>query len=292
MNKLLRANFARLWKSTIFRISMGLIVLISLHSVLNLYIDCPPNLSDYPPDLLDSCLFTGNVYMILVIAVFISLFIGTEYSDGTIRNKLIVGQTRYAIYFSNLIVCISALLIMYFTYIIVLIGIGSLLLENIQLNLETNITLHFISIITIIALSSIFLFMSMLIHSKPIGSVTVIIVSFVLLISANSISSSLKRPEYYYAESESYTDELGIHHEEFSKKTKNPRYLEGTKREIYKFLYDFLPSCQILQLANGELSKPANLLPYPLVKLPLYSLGIIVVTTTCGVFFFRKKELK
>ena len=38
----------------------------------------------------------------LFMAMFTSLFIGTEYDYGTIRNKIIVGHSRTSIYFSNL----------------------------------------------------------------------------------------------------------------------------------------------------------------------------------------------
>ncbi|MGY3662454.1 MAG: hypothetical protein ACXAHE_00930 [Roseburia sp. 1XD42-69] len=41
------------------------------------------------------------------------MFLGTDYSDGTIRNKLTVGHTRTNIYLANLIVTFAAgLLIM------------------------------------------------------------------------------------------------------------------------------------------------------------------------------------
>lgn len=314
MSKLLRANFAKLWKGSIFWINIGLTLLAVLQSIVDLYLDYSPI---YPSDFLDRHLFTGGIYIVIIVAIFISIFIGTEYSDGTIRNKLIVGHTRYTIYFSNLIVCISALLIMYFTYFIMVTGIGTFLF-NIRLNLGTNITLYFIYILAIIALCSLFLCISMLICSKSTGAVTLIILSILLLIIANNISSSLKRPEYYYSDAENYIDDTHI--EQFVEKNKNPRYLEGTKRGIYTFFYDLLPSGQMLQLANGELYKSANLSPdlssnttihydaayyeslelsktvtlspYPLVRLPLYSIGIIIVTTILGTFFFQRKELK
>ena len=46
------------------------------------------------------------------LAVFTPLFIGVEYRDGTIRNKLITGKTRTQIYLSSVIVTALAVLIM------------------------------------------------------------------------------------------------------------------------------------------------------------------------------------
>ncbi len=39
----------------------------------------------------------------VVIAIFTSLFLGVEYSEGAIRNKISMGHKRTAIYLSNLI---------------------------------------------------------------------------------------------------------------------------------------------------------------------------------------------
>ena len=55
------------------------------------------------PPVIDSFLF----YIVMVIGAFsavcVSQFIGTEYSCGTIRNKLATGHTRTGIYFAQLI---------------------------------------------------------------------------------------------------------------------------------------------------------------------------------------------
>jgi hypothetical protein len=61
-------------------------------------------------------------------------------------------------------------------------------------------------------------------------------------------------------------------------------YVSGTKRTVYEFLYDFLPGCQMRQIAEQNPENPE--------RLPLYSLLITVVTTACGIFFFRRKDLK
>lgn len=63
---------------------------------------------------LDNFFFDYATYILVLGAIFCSLFIGTEYSDGTIRNKLIMGYSRQKIYCANLIVCIIANLMLPF----------------------------------------------------------------------------------------------------------------------------------------------------------------------------------
>ena len=50
---------------------------------------------------IDNGFFGCALFIGIVMAVFCSLFIGTEYSEGTIRNKIIIGQKRGAVYLSN-----------------------------------------------------------------------------------------------------------------------------------------------------------------------------------------------
>lgn len=282
MIRLLRADFARLWKSKIFWIGMAFTTGVGMFSSMTQYREML-EMPDHHPHI-DNILFSNCIFMPIVAAVFIGLFVGTEYSDGTIRNKFVVGHTRTSIYLSNLIVCVTALLMMHLMDIAVIIGIGVPLVGNIGNSISALSILGLISIVTLAAVSAVFLLMSMLIHSRSSNCVAVILLAIVLLISAMTIRSRLDEPEYYRAYSVSYTDESGESHTESEEMEKNPNYLSGTRREIYEFLYDLLPGCQMLQIAMQNPGHPE--------RLPLYSLSIIVVTTACGIFFFRRKNIK
>ena len=98
-------------------------------------------------------IFLGGLYLIFAAAVFIGVFVGTEYSDGTLRNKLIIGHSRSSIYISNLIVCTTAGIIMHLTYIITTILLGNLLLEDSTLTFKKILLLTLMGTAAMIAAS-------------------------------------------------------------------------------------------------------------------------------------------
>lgn len=281
MIRLIKSNFSRLWKSKIFWLgiifmfAMGIYAVFSQYTAINARIGYDYNMGDL--------LFSGCMFMIVIAAVFIGLFIGTDYHNGTIRNKLIVGHTRKEVYLSNLIVCASALLMMHFAYFIPVIGIGFPLVGN-SASAGSLIKLSLISIVSLISLCSVFLLISMLIHSKSNASVTAIIISILFMMSAMMIENKLSEPEYYEDIDVVYTDDYGNIEEKHIDQEKSHSYISGTKRKVYEFLYDFLPGCQMLQISRQDSVNPE--------RMPIYSFSIIVVTTACGVFLFRRKNLK
>lgn len=282
MNNLLRANFARLWKSRIFwlgilySIGMGVIASTTQYREMILIPGHHPHI--------DNILFSIGLFMPVVSAVFTGLFLGTEYSDGTIRNKLIVGKTRAAVYLSNLAVCAAAVILIHLANLATILAIGFPLVGNVESTFSGLMALTLISLATLIALTAIWLFLGMLIHSKPVYCVTILLISIFLLMNAMIVENNLAEKEYIDAYSFSYTDASGEIFEEYVEQTPNPRYLSGFKREVYEFLYDFMPGCQLLQIAHQETAHPG--------QLPLYSLLIFAVSTGCGLFFFRIKNIK
>ena len=57
---------------------------------------------------MDSTIFIYALFVPLMVSLLTALFIGTDYSDGTMRNKLIAGHVRRKIYVANLILNVQA----------------------------------------------------------------------------------------------------------------------------------------------------------------------------------------
>lgn len=286
MSKLLKSNFARLWKSRIFWLGMLFAAGLSALLVITRYEDIKRYSEIYALQEAslrnaDSLIFIGGLYLIFAAAVFIGVFVGTDYSDGTLRNKLIIGHSRSSIYVSNLIVCTVAGFMILLTYIIMTILLGNLLLESLTLTFKKFLSLTLMQMAAMIAASGLMVMISMLIHSKSAGSVIILISTIIMLFAAMSISQRLSAPEYYDAYS--YIDE-DTGKPVIAEKEKNPHYLTGTKRKVFEFLDDVIPISQFAHSASLDSSKLNIAL--------IYDGIILLITTTAGIAVFRRKNLK
>ena len=280
MRKLLSANFRRLFCSKIYWLCAIFMTGFAAFSVCSRYFQTI-KYEDYPYPTADALWFIGGMYISVVIAVFVSLWIGTDYSDGTFRNKIMVGHTRSELYFSNLIVCSVGALIIHIAYMLVIAGMACLLLKPFETPFSVLCVMSLVSVLSLIALTSIFVLIAMLIHTKSIGAVVSLIVAMVLIIASMTICNMLDAPEYI--------DPFGgmtINGELVQMEPQpNPRYLDGIKREIYQHTLNLIPTGQMIQY--GELAYPEDLACFP-----LYSLAIILLSTGMGVAIFKKKDLK
>ena len=128
MYNLLNAAFFRLKKNKIFyfiilvSIGMALFFLYSGYADEMRYIEY-----NLPTSNLKSTdrLFVDNVLVIgFLMSLFTSLFVGTEYSDGVIRNKIIAGHKRMNIYASNFIMSVIVGVIIEVIYLLIIASIG------------------------------------------------------------------------------------------------------------------------------------------------------------------------
>ena len=276
MRKLLKANFSRLWRDKVFLISNVLMVILGIALPLIHDIDNKNNSIGWTWDF---NLFSYMMFAPILLSVVSAFFIGSEYSNGTMRNKLIAGHHRSHIYLANLIVSIVAGVILSAAYLIPytcvgvpLLGVGKIDFLKIFLYLGLNMALA-------VAFSSVFTLIAMLCQNKAYTVAGCILLTFVLLFMGIRIISALNEQEYYAAYS--YT-ENGVTTQE--EESKNPNYLSGTKRKVYEFLYEFTSGGQVFQSANMEAEHPAHL--------ALYDGLILVASTVGGVMIFRRKDLK
>ena len=288
MIKLLKGDFVRLFKSRIFWVCVIFMFGFASMAVYTKWSDSR-RFPDYyiPPD---SILLAGAIYISIVIAVFIGIFIGTDYSSGTIRNKHIMGHSRVNMYLSNLIICTAASLIMHIIYVTVIVvasGLG--ITREFEMSAGNLAAQVLISIFSVTAIAAILLFVSMVISSRSAGVVSAIILSLIMIFAAGRIDSWLREEEYITDYNISVTDDGGLSYEPIGTE-KNPRYMTGANRKALEFANDVLPVNQVSQLMFG---KPGAA-PYDdfSARFPLYSLSLVVLITTAGTLIFRKKDLK
>lgn len=226
-------------------------------------------------------LFPGSFMIIgFFTAAFASLFLGTEYSDGTIRNKLIMGHGRTAVYLSNLIVCFVSSAIVCLSSIVLICVMGIPMFGPLDGPLTDTLAVIGVGLLIVAAYSAVFTMLSMLITSKPITVVACFVTCMALYFGAMSVGMKLDEPEIW----PDYVSVGEGGEATYEQSHPNPNYLQGTKRELYEFIYDFLPSGQGFQLGRE----------YPSLKItfPLYSLLITAAATAGGVLAFRRKDLK
>ncbi len=277
MIKLLNAGFTRLrknklfWILTIFSIGLALLMIYSRYSDMKNFGDTVE---------VEQLIFNYSTSIGIAIAIFTSLFLGVEYSDGVIRNKVSIGHKRTNIYLSNLIITSITSLFSYILFTLVIIALGIPLFGKITLSISSFIMLISCILIMIISTSSIFTFIAMLISNKTITAVVSIMLAFGMMMFALTNMNTLQAPKFI--ETASITNQETNEFE--MKQEPNPKYPSETKKKVCQILLDINPAGQGFQIADGYIANTK--------VLPLYSLGIIVVFTGAGLVLFKKKELK
>lgn len=274
MIRLLNAGFTRLrknkvfWLLTIFSIGLALFIIYTQYDDMKKYEEVIE---------VEQLMLIYATIIGIIIAIFTSLFLGVEYSDGAIRNKISIGHKRTNIYLSNLMITSVTSLFSYVLFMIVIAIIGIPLFGGITMSILVLLKLIGCIFVMILAYSSIFTFLAMIISNKTIISIISIMLAFGLMMFAMVCFRIVDMQEYIQSGSvvngEMKFDEIP-----------NPRYPSEQKRKIYQTLLDINPAGQGFQLAGRT---DANLK-----VLLLYSLGILVIFTSSGVLLFNKKELK
>ncbi len=260
MRNLLCANFHRVWKSRIFWVCMALMLFYGLRVVYSLR-DGAGTL-DGP-----TFLFLTQVWFLL--AAWYSSFLSGEYGDGAIRNKLAVGAVRPAIYFADLLTCITVGLLLCAAFILPNWTLTYLFFGHTP-------RVHYVcppgqialcllaGVLVIVSFSAIFSMVGMNIQHKAAGPVAVIMTACVIYLNGLVCSTEL---ELYRQAPE--------------------RFNYSVFRLAYdQFFAEWLPGGQARYYAmhvGGSGMAPV---------LAAYSLAVILVSTAAGLFLFRRKDLK
>ncbi|MDE7194891.1 MAG: ABC transporter permease subunit, partial [Oscillospiraceae bacterium] len=224
----------------------------------------------------ESVYFTAVPFVELFITVMIIFFLGTEYGDGTIRNKLIAGNTRTDIYSANLLTAVFVSVLLDAVFLVCgLIGLpfmecgagfGKMLLYS-------AVTLFFS-----ISTGAIVTLVGMLVTNKAGSSTISILLFFGLLIFASFLITRLNEPEMH-----SYM-EMTSEGLQLVGPIVNPSYVGGAQRVVYECITNTLPSGQAIMLSNMELEHPVFDIAV--------SAFLSAAVSAAGLMIFNKKDIK
>ncbi len=272
------------------------------------------------------------VPLFVISAAFISLNTGREYTDNTIRNKIITGTSKTTVLLSKLVfgVGIGALFCAAFLApcaIILFFGI----LSEIPASVLCWTLIGFVLLSVVWAV--LFTVIGMLISAKGVGSIMNFVLIIAVMLLSYQLESIIGQPEFitstefsqvqmtpeevkqvqegtYTGSYSSATDENGqvtYYKSVFtnSEQKPNPKYVKQPFCGILTHLDSMLPngqineynSCLTYSAAAGRQASGAPeadpLDKYPRLKtFPLYSCLDILLLLGVGLILFRKKEIR
>ena len=260
MRKLLAADLymlrrsAAFWLALFFMAASTTILVIATYNMLTEY--------GYDPSqyTIEATMFCMLPSVGIVNAIWLHLFVGSDYDQGTIRNKFICGHTRRAIYFSHWLVAITGALISLAASLVIGTALSAHYFHVFALEFGKLCWLYLSCALLTVAYAAICVALAMNISHKASSVVCGMIVMLILSIGASIIDSIITDITVYGKAVSPLTEKLVF------------------------FFYDFLPSGQCVQV-NNLMFERADLWP-------LYSLILIVFVTAAGYLLFRRKDIK
>lgn len=300
MTKLLNANFSRLFFNGIFRVGMLVSVIAGVICPL-MGFRLKRTLSvvtegliggDTQYQYIDYYCFTYIWILVVVIAVFCGIYVGTEYSDGTMRNKVAAGYSRTEIYFSNLAVNAVGGVIIYVLYQITDLCVGIKLLGGFCILEMREVAVYVLcACVLMICISAISTMIAMLVSNRAVSVVICIGIVLVFYVIGLSQGTSLANQQYY-------DEEVVINGITYAAGSENPYYVDGIRRVFETFIFNLLPGGQMASFQSFYQLDPVwaemgiiCVEPLPGVMV-LGSVMLAAAATVVGRLLFCRKELK
>lgn len=281
MNRLIAANFARLWRNRVFYLMELFMAGYCALFYRDVYLTVRVNHEAYGNWNLG---FFGMILPAgVVLAVFVSFYIGAEYSSGAIRNKIATGHLRVHIYLANLLVCYTAAVIAFATYFVMAFVLGSLLVgKEAAAGISSPGWGIAMSLCILLAYTAVWVMIAMSdMNMARVGAVT-LLCSMLFLAMGITAVQSLEMSEYT-VRLETVKDASG-EEKTVERTVYNTRYLTGAKRKAYECAKLLLPSAQCMDVMNTDTEYAA--------KQPLCLLGETIVCTCAGIWIFCRKDIK
>lgn len=247
MIDLLSATMPRAFKTK--RFIFSILILIAVPSMI-MWFSASTNDELY----MDPFPFFMNNFLPMIIPIIGGLFISKDYTNNTIRNKIIVGHSRQSIYMANWITSVVITLALFASYLLFIFAVG-VPLFGLSEFFEVG---HFIKILlltfcSLIATASITVFICMTVKGTS-GTVLSFMFYYALMISSALLELINNEELVNFMHNILITDQLSV-----------------LQQSFYE---EFIPD-----YANFSLY-------------PISSLIVILASTLGGIVIFRKADIK
>lgn len=279
MTNLLNAGFSRLKKDKVFRIVAILVILAtSLMTMQAIGSHGGDFRNGIPMNKMEDYFFNQAPLMGMLTAVFVSLFWGTEYSDGTIRNKLVIGHRRESVYLSQFTVCLCANLLFLGLWFLCAspmhFGIGPM-----EMGWTGFLNYAAVAVCFTTAFTAVFTLISALVTNKAYSVVIALALWMFLQMSASGIYDRLCEPEIRAPHMMLLDGEMVM-----IEASPNPLYIGGSLRLVLELILEFLPTGQTLLVNCVDLEHP--------IRCILLALAFTGLMLFIGIRMFRKKDIR
>lgn len=277
MRKLITANFHRFIKDRFSWCVMGIIVILSLVNVFNSARSYEAMAASGYVMSLDDYYFNQAPLIGAFLALLISMFLGTEFSEGTIRNKLCIGHKRNEIFLSNFISCAFASIVLTAVWLLssaLLFG----LIGPLEMGVSEFIGCIFVAVGFAVSFAALYTVIGNLSSNKPMTIIYTFAVFIIFAMAASALYDRLCEPEMNEGMTLVGTQLVEM------EPTPNPLYLSGMIRTVCEVALELLPTGQALLLSDVAIEYP--------VRAIALSVVFITVTLLAGSVLFRRKDIK
>lgn len=282
MSKLVSANFSRLFRNKFFWICLVLVVGVAVAVAIDFRMSYPWSPQYFSNETAVVC-FKYTPVLAGIVALFVCLFIGEEYSNKTIRNKIASGYSKAKVYGANWLVCAVTGVLFYVVFFLTIalpIAPWAQLMKYNGYIITRFFKRATVNLFAVLAIVSISVFIAMLVKNRIVGIVVTLVCMLVLFVAAEIMVDGTVEKTIMVTNRES-----GLVVEQA-----NPDYEPSVKQAVIQTIMDVQPFGQILQAKTGRLGWTEE--GAPAIILPVYSCLMSVLFSFGGAYLFGKRDLE
>lgn len=277
MRKLYRAECHRMLRSKLFYILCFAILLISAVESYSCAGSALASVEEGYALSTEDFFYILAPYCGVYYAAFIALFLGDEFANGTVRNKLIGGYGRTELYLSYFAVCFTACAALSGSWLLGSLA-GRFRFGPFACGLRANLAYG----LAILACAAVWCALFCMVSTTGRNRAVVVVLSFALWFALILVGSAL-------VDRLSCAEEIGglayINGQfTYLEPQPNPLYVGGTARIVLSVIAYMLPGSVAILMNDWSLEKP--------LAAAALSFALALILLLIGMLRFKKKDLK